>query len=729
MKIRYSLLAVAVASSAFVAEAKPRTQAEIMSAAKSELVKAVPDGARYATNLKTLHQTSNLTIVGFEGRDGFAVVANDDINPAVLGVSDSHFSNGDNLNFQWWLQATEAVCAENVANGSAPRTVPTPDDLGFPECVDPLVSSEWDQDSPYWDKCPTRYGSRCLTGCVATAIAQVFYTNQYPRTGTETSRTNTSASSVTFNYGEAEFKYENMLDKYVNGNWTAEQADAVATLMLACGVAVNMDYSPNASGAYSDQAADGIRTYFGVETAHLVERDYYSDEEWMELVYTELAGGHPMYYSSVDQYGQGGHAYVCDGYDELGRVHMNWGWSGEDNGFFSVDMLNPSYYHFNLYQDMILGMYDPDDNRNFGTLVADTVMVETPGSLITLIDKDLYSQLSGLKIEGQINDEDIAFMRELVACDTLRINNIDLTDAAVEGNALPAEAFSGSKLRSIMLPRGLESIGERAFNGCSRLARVRSYTYDVPATGKNCFDGVKATQMTAYLIAGSSDNYKRNAQWKAFCTTDHIVEFGTCIKANTVNRKYGAANPVLGYKLIGDRVNGVPKLSCSATAESPVGRYEITIEPGTITETLNVVYVNGNLQVLKAQLDVTVADAVRAVGEENPEFELSYSGFVNGEDESVLNVLPTVFCSATAESPAGEYVIEVKGAEADNYTIKYHNGTLTVSEATGIADAQIVSQNGAQIFTILGEPVKCSRISDLTPGMYIIDGRKTVVRR
>ncbi|MBQ0056871.1 MAG: C10 family peptidase [Bacteroidales bacterium] len=734
MKKLYTLLAVAALGSLIAVDARTRTEAEIIDAAKSALIKEVPDGARLAASpapLKHIYSTEAVEVLGFNDADGFAIVAKDDRLPAVLAVGDSRFSGKANPGLAWWLDAIEELSAESVSRNLSPRTVPAPDPSRFPTRVDALVPSRWDQESPYWNKCPTKGSSRCLTGCVATAIAQVFYTNKYPTTGFG-SRTNTSASTVTANFGETTYQYDLMLDRYEYNNWTSEQADAVATLMLHCGVAVNMGYGTSwegGSGAYSDQAAEGIRQYFGVETAHLVERDYFSDAEWMEMLYTQVAGGHAMYYSGVDRSGGGGHAFVCDGYDEQGRVHINWGWSGSDDGFFSIDLLNPTGYAFSRYQDMILGMYDPDDSRNFGELVVDTVNVETPGTLASLVCDTMYQHLSGFKFSGTLNAEDIAFVRELAQSDTLFISNLDFSDAALVDNALPDSAFIATGLRVVILPRQLETVGAYAFNGCEKLIRLCSYTYDVPATGKKCFEGVKSTNLSVSIIAGSTDNYLRNAQWKVICNENNVHEFGTCIKARTVNRKYGTPNPVFGYQIIGERVTGSPKLSCEATTSSPAGKYVITIEPGTITATNNVVYANGYLQVQKVSLMITACDTIREFGQENPVFTFTYDGFVLDDTEDDLTVKPTGICEATVDSPTGEYVITPAGAESPNYNIRYTAGTLTVTEATGLTTIAAVMGDSPEVFSVLGQRVPCSDVRALAPGIYIINGRKTVIKK
>lgn len=719
----YSLLVLA-AIGGTMAEAKPRTQAEIYGAAKSALVKEV-SAARYATNssLKELLHSDAVTVVGLaDNGKGFAIIANDDRLPAVLAIGDSEFIGNENENFKWWMDAIEMVSEAVVEHNQVVRTaVPAPDPSLYPTRVDPIVTSRWDQDEPYWNMCPTKSGRRCLTGCVATAIAQVFYSNKYPTTGFGT-RTNNSASSVTANYGETTYRYDLMLDRYTAGSYTDEQADAVATLMLHCGIAVNMDYGPSASGAYSDQAADGIRQYFGVETAHLVERDYFSDAEWMDMLYNELSGGHAMYYSAVDRYGNGGHAFVCDGYDEQGRVHINWGWSGSNDGFFNIDLLNPSSYQFSLYQDMILGMFDPNDVRD-NSVYIDTISVAAPGTLAGLVNDTMYIHLSGLKLEGNIDASDIAFIRELASCDTLKFSKLDLADATLVANALPDSAFTDCGLRNVVLPRNLQSIGVRAFSGCKNLSRITSFSYDVPKTGKNCFAGITAGNMTVSIIAGSRDYYLRNAQWKTICNEGNTFEFGTCVKANTINRKYGAANPVLGYVVEGVRILGSPELSCVATKDSPVGKYEITIEPGTLELNPDVVLVSGYMQVQKVALNISVKDAVRGFCEANPEFTFVYDGFVNDETEEVLTELPVAVCEADADSPLGEYEIVVSGASSPNYNIKYTNGKLTVVESSSISD--VAAEESAAVFNLMGVRVD---ESNLNSGFFIKNNKIKVIK-
>lgn len=149
------------------------------------------------------------------------------------------------------------------------------------------------------------------------------------------------------------------------------------------------------------------------------------------------------------------------------------------------------------------------------------------------------------------------------------------------------------------------------------------------------------------------------------------------VSAKNYTREYGAANPAFEYEVLGGSITGTPTVECAATATSSVGTYDIVIKQGSVTSK-NVTYVNGTLTITQAPLTITANSYTRNQGEENPKFEATYSGFKNGETASVLLESPKFKCSATPDSEAGKYDIEVFGAEAQNYRISYVNGVLTV---------------------------------------------------
>lgn len=200
------------------------------------------------------------------------------------------------------------------------------------------------------------------------------------------------------------------------------------------------------------------------------------------------------------------------------------------------------------------------------------------------------------------------------------------------------------------------------------------------------------------------------------------------ISAKSYSREYGEANPTFEYTSEGATLVGVPEITCEATAASPVGTYDIMVSQGTVTN-YNVTYVAGTLTITKAPLTVKVEDATREQYLENAEFVITYSGWKLNDDESVLTKKPTATTTATKESPVGEYEIVVSGGEAKNYELSYQNGILTVTESTGIATISVTRP--VNVYNVQGRMVrsKATTLDGLPKGVYIVNGRKVVVRQ
>ena len=196
------------------------------------------------------------------------------------------------------------------------------------------------------------------------------------------------------------------------------------------------------------------------------------------------------------------------------------------------------------------------------------------------------------------------------------------------------------------------------------------------------------------------------------------------ITAKSVTREYGIANPSLGFTVTGGAISGTPELTCEAVAGSSVGEYVIKVAKGSITTDANFTFTNGTLTITKAPLTVTAKDASREEGEANPTFELTYSGFRNGDTESVLTTKPVATTTATETSVAGTYAITVSGGEAQNYSFTYVAGTLTiVAKPDGIATVSAEQVRGT-VYTLSGQRVEQPRKGSL----YIVNGRKTVIK-
>ena len=300
---------------------------------------------------------------------GFTIVSGDDRLPEIVGYSSQGSYDENNLpegfiSFMkayqnlynkvnlgdvealknlaeikaWRNKIAQKKNAESSqANASAAST----------SAVAPLLGNiEWDQTSPYNNMCP-KYDSVhvAATGCVATAMAQVMAYYKYPKQLKAdipgyVNRWNGIPMEVpTITREEGIYDWDNMLPKYnKEANATQQQKDAVAKLMFHCGAAVKMDYGPISSAAVS---ATKLAKYFGYDADLMMDlnRSTFSLDKWMQIIDTELAAGRPVLYGG--QASDGGHQFICDGKDGEGLYHINWGWSGSQNGYFDLSLLNP----------------------------------------------------------------------------------------------------------------------------------------------------------------------------------------------------------------------------------------------------------------------------------------------------------------------------------------------------------------------------------------------------
>ena len=180
----------------------------------------------------------------------------------------------------------------------------------------------------------------------------------------------------------------------------------------------------------------------------------------------------------------------------------------------------------------------------------------------------------------------------------------------------------------------------------------------------------------AVTISGAdAENYDISYEQGRLTVTDADA---VVVRAKSYSRVYGDANPVFEFETEGTVLDGTPEIVCSADKSSQVGSYTIEVRQGSI-KNYNVHFENGSLAITKASLTISAGNYTKKQGDAMPEFKANYTGFKNGEDESVLTKRPTFETTATVESAPGEYPITVSGVEADNYEVKsYIAGTLTV---------------------------------------------------
>ena len=725
-KITFAILVFGLTATQAIAA--PRTAAQMKQAALKAINQHRSNRrmAPRADAPEVLKSTSTYEIIGYK-QGGFAVVSADDLVPEVLGVSTSDYSEGRNANFQWWLNAASEAVNYAVQN-NIQLTTTKPDPSLYPTEVGPLLTTRWDQETPYNNMCPTYSGStKCLTGCVATAMAQVLNYHKMPEHG-EGQRTiyyphgNHSGQAVSANFSEDYYDWNNMLDDYSTTSYTKEQADAVALLMRDCGVAADMEYGgpSDGSGAYSQDAAAGLRKYFGFAEAQCVERDYYKETTWMNMVYRELSENGPMYYGGADAYGKGGHAFVLHGYRADGKVLVNWGWSGSDDGYYDIAILDPSYYRFSQGQDMIIGV-----KSNTHSLYRSEIVTTTAEGMLKQAVEALEGegQIGSLTVNGPLGFEDLKYLRHLAGRDSLdgesgeSVRLLNLTNTQLHDNVLPDSIFKNCvSLQRIYLPATIEHIGREAFSGCSHLYELRVPTKVVPELdGPRVFQDVPMGSCMLYVRSGMKTKYLKKAQRKSF-GEKNIGEEGTSIQARNTIRKYGEENPEFYYTISGDDLHGQPELVCEATPSSPAGRYPIYVKRGTIDRE-NVDFIDGYLIVQKLDATATVGNYTREEGQPNPEFGFSaYDGLISLDSIPVWLETPVFVTTADETSPAGDYPIMVESATAESYNMTFVPGVLTVTVSTAINGIDAAQRQQSVYYTLGG-----SRVEGATrAGIYLM---------
>ena len=295
--------------------------------------------SHYQVQKETMAASYYVFNVG-EGQ-GFVIAGADDRVPAVLGYSSNGKFDPQNMpeNMKAWLESYDdqmAYLNEHPEAAAPQKTVSG-------GSISPLLQSEWDQGNPYNLLCPEDGGQHSVTGCAATAMAQVMYFWQWPKqTAAEIPGYKSSDKGFVLPAIPAgkSIDWDNMLPKYT-GSETDAQKQAVAELMLLCGTAVQMDYTANSSAASTSYVADAWVNYLDYDAATIYEnRSSYRLAAWNQKVYDELAAGRPVLYAG--QSSGGGHAFVIDGYDGDDFFHVNWGWGGWCNdGSFLLSILDP----------------------------------------------------------------------------------------------------------------------------------------------------------------------------------------------------------------------------------------------------------------------------------------------------------------------------------------------------------------------------------------------------
>ena len=296
----------------------------------------------------------------FNTEDGFVIVSADDCETPIIGYShEGRFDpNAVPEQMEAYLQDFVARIQYGIENHieadeatarqwELVKTIGRLNNRRDPKSVEPLLTEMWHQGCLYNDLCPSLEHTPCghaEVGCVAVAMGQIMHYWRYPETGWGSNSYYNLGVGLSADFGNIIYDWEHMPDSLTESSSETE-IEAVATLLYHCGVAVNMDYGINGSGANSGDVPDALIRHFNYSRRmHIEKRRDFDDEEWMSMLKACLDLQQPIFYGGKGS--QGSHAFVCDAYDDNDLLHFNWGW-GRANGYFALGHLNPIGYSFN----------------------------------------------------------------------------------------------------------------------------------------------------------------------------------------------------------------------------------------------------------------------------------------------------------------------------------------------------------------------------------------------
>lgn len=378
-----------------------------------------------------------------DGGSAFVIIAGDDRAGDVLAYGNGSIDMAAlPCNLQWWLgryrdQVEYLHAHPGLESASVRDSIPV---------VEPLLTCRWDQTRPFNNDCPVLGGVHCVTGCVATAMAQMMYRWRFPAQAPALPAYVTDKNKIQLPALPAvPLCWDDMLDTYITGRYNDAQAAAVATLMRYCGQSCEMDYGTS-SGALTVNQLRGVKLFGYNPAAVNLVRYNYDDAAWEELMAEELLAARPILYDGKSTAGVS-HAFVIDGSDGW-RYHVNWGWGGTADGYFALDAF---VMGFNERQSMLYHVFP---------------------------DGDVSQQAHDLEHDGIYYRATSAGLCVERAPGGYRGHVVIPASAPYHGESLPITAiapgaFAGNDgLTGLTVGAAVSEVGEYAFEGCTALRRV-----------------------------------------------------------------------------------------------------------------------------------------------------------------------------------------------------------------------------------------------------------------
>lgn len=488
---------------------------------------------------------------------GFVIVSGDDRAYSILGYSESGTFDPDNMPEQMgeWMEQYSQQMAYLRSNSNS-LTPKAPNRAAIYTPVAPLLGkTAWNQLEPYNLMTPYYVGTtHSATGCAATAMAQVFYLNKWPKQGRgqHTYTPDGWSREVSVDFSQSEYQWDLMQPTYDETS-SEEEQNAVALLMRDCGVAIDMIYGA-VSGAMSDAWPMAMIDYFDYDKGlSRRTRQYYTQEEWNATIRNEIDNNRAVFAGGFSS--TGGHAFVFDGYDAEGLIHVNWGWSGVSNGYFRTSALTPAVQGtggsnggYNYRQSIITGICAPQAESELTP-----ELVSSERTKATPAETDLTNKVA-LKLTGKITNygwcditADLGFgvfddKDNLILSIPANESDVSLAQEAhhIGITATEADLHSLAEGEYILCPVAVE-------HGGKRWTKIRNFSYTKPnylkltvKDGKMTFATPETYSLTAKRVSLNSklySNVKANITGTVFNYGD--MEYNGAIKAALYSKQTG----------------------------------------------------------------------------------------------------------------------------------------------------------------------------------------------
>lgn len=420
----------------------------------------------------------------FNAENAFVVVSGDKSAQPVLAYIDHQLYNDADAvaPFQMWIdhyanqidQIKKLNIVQSQYVSQWQQILSGAPSLRTGDSIAPLMLSRWDQGEYYNYYCPrdlAGLNGRAVTGCVATAMAQLIYYFRFPESGVGSySYINETYGVQSADYGNAHYDFNAMCDVPTCIN------TEISKLIYHCGVGVDMHYGPDGSGMTNHSAARVLRTYFkySPETEYLF-RDS-TDLNWDSVIVSHLERKIPMYYAGWSVPDINGHGFICDGYktvDSAYYFHFNFGWSGYMDGYFYTNSLYVGSSNFNLAQELIINCYPDTTQYTYPTpqpLTGSTTLTAREGTF-TDGGLDYESCPAGMNytwhiapVEDNFIDVSLNIHYDIAEGDTLWVTNPNVNTFEMRTNdtGTLTVAWGTTELTVHFITHSAESEGFRA---------------------------------------------------------------------------------------------------------------------------------------------------------------------------------------------------------------------------------------------------------------------------